>query len=558
MKKILRGLSLTIVTAMLAATMAACGERVDNTVSSGSSTSTDSGTSASSSETATHNLKVLCPESTNTFIKFADREEYPVFQDLVKLFTENGLNVEFEVIPQDQYGVVAQTRLATASELPDFMNIQRDYLDEVTTLNLAGNGTLLPVNKILEEHGDGTTLEYLKENAPFVFGLTTAADGNMYWIPNFATSTYNGKPGSTCQTVLIRKDWLEKLNLSTPETADEFYEVMKAFRDQDANGNGAKDEIIALDGSKFMCGIPQWFGLGTDLTSVIIETGEVVSPWYQEGAKAYFEYMNKLVKEELLDPTLTGAATHDLENQRLAENKVSAVYSYTLQAWLEPQINAEGASFLPIKPLTAVEGIDPIRAIEPPQLAWRGYAVTKGCTDLEGMAKLLDLMYSEEARYLSLFGNSEKTSKVVDGVRVMDEDYVNNTNWELMANERTTVGGYLWNNSAFPVFRSSTMENQIKNAEKHKADFQVTVFDHHPTAPDNNEAYLAVPTTDELDKKAEIQNDLLTYSKELATQLILGHKSLDDWDTYMAELKELGLDDMIAIDQARSDRYQGK
>ena len=29
--------------------------------------------------------------------------------------------------------------------------------------------------------------------------------------------------------------------------------------------------------------------------------------------------------------------------------------------------------------------------------------------------------------------------------------------------------------------------------------------------------------------------------------MILGQKSIDDWDTYMAELKELGLDEMLEI-----------
>lgn len=552
MKKALKVLTFLLATVMLASAMTACGSSGGTKASSGETQQTASG-----GEKA-HTIKVLCPESVNTFIKFSDREEYSVYQDLEKLFAKKGLTVEYEVIPEDQYGVVAQTRLATASELPDFMNIQKNYLDEVTTLNLAGNGTLLPVNKILEEKGDGTALNYLKETAPFIFGLTSTTDGNMYWIPNFALSTYQDKPGSTCQTVMIRKDWLEKLNLTVPKTADEYYELMKAFREKDANGNGAKDEIISLDGAKFMCGIPQWFGLGTDLTSVIIETGEVVSPWYQKGAKAYFEYMNKLVKEELLDPTMTGAVSSDLENQKLAENKVGSLFSYTLQAWLEPSINAENAEFLPIGPLNAVEGIKPIRAIEPPQLAWRGFAVTKGCEDTEGVAKLLDTLYSQECRDLSLFGNSEKTSKLVDGKRIVDESYVKNENWELMAKEKTTTGGYLWGNGTFPIFRVNTMENQLANAAKHKADYQVTVFGHEPTAPDNNEAYLAVPTTEELDRKAEIQTDLTTYSKELATQLVLGHKSLNEWDTYMAELKELGLDEMIAIDQARSDRYQNK
>ena len=48
-----------------------------------------------------------------------------------------------------------------------------------------------------------------------------------------------------------------------------------------------------------------------------------------------------------------------------------------------------------------------------------------------------------------------------------------------------------------------------------------------------------------------------TYSEELLTKLILGQQSMDDWDTYMADLERLGLDQLIEINQARYDRAQG-
>ena len=65
---------------------------------------------------------------------------------------------------------------------------------------------------------------------------------------------------------------------------------------------------------------------------------------------------------------------------------------------------------------------------------------------------------------------------------------------------------------------------------------------------------LAIPTVEEINKANEISTDLETYSKELLTKLIMGEKSLDDWDSYIQDLKDLGLDDLIAVQQARVDR----
>ncbi|MFR1310396.1 MAG: hypothetical protein ACLSCO_16985 [Gallintestinimicrobium sp.] len=65
---------------------------------------------------------------------------------------------------------------------------------------------------------------------------------------------------------------------------------------------------------------------------------------------------------------------------------------------------------------------------------------------------------------------------------------------------------------------------------------------------------MAIPTVEEINKANEISTDLETYSKELLTKLIMGEKSLDDWDSYIQDLKDLGLDDLIAVQQARVDR----
>ena len=50
----------------------------------------------------------------------------------------------------------------------------------------------------------------------------------------------------------MRKDWLDRLSLEVPTTWDEWVEVFKAFKEQDANGNGdPNDEIpfTAMDTS---------------------------------------------------------------------------------------------------------------------------------------------------------------------------------------------------------------------------------------------------------------------------------------------------------------------
>ena len=47
----------------------------------------------------------------------------------------------------------------------------------------------------------------------------------------------------TPNRMFINKAWIDKLGLSMPTTTDELKAVLKAFHDQDPNGNGVQDEI---------------------------------------------------------------------------------------------------------------------------------------------------------------------------------------------------------------------------------------------------------------------------------------------------------------------------
>ena len=130
------------------------------------------------------------------------------------------------------------------------------------------------------------------------------------------------------------------------------------------------------------------------------------------------------------------------------------------------------------------------------------------------------------------------------------------------------VGMALWcNGSIFPRYTlnneiSEGMEdtiayaetNGVKNNQSAKSDYTLSCINDPEHRLLHDENGYAVPTAEEIDRTNEISTDLRTYSAELLTKLIMGEKSLEDWDSYIADLKELGLDDLIAINQARYDR----
>ena len=68
----------------------------------------------------------------------------------------------------------------------------------------------------------------------------------------------------------------------------------------------------------------------------------------------------------------------------------------------------------------------------------------------------------------------------------------------------------------------------------------------------------AIATPEEAAVISEYSTTLSTYCGELLTDLILGRKSLDDLDTYIEEMNELGMQEYLAARQAQRDRAVGK
>lgn len=472
---------------------------------------------------------------------------------------KKGVKLELDLIEPDQFDTTIQT-MAASGELSNYDLVNITPLDDKTKLNLVKQGQLQSVSDIWEQYSEGSYKDFLATEAgQFYEKRMRLEDGKVYWITDFETMTYKGEESAWVLGFQIRQDWLDALNLEVPTTTDEVYEVLKAFQDQDVNGNGQADEEFLVNYSSFSTDIAQCFGLGIDITFVNSQNGnKVESPWYQENVKAYIEYMQKLYAAGLLKMEDSQSSSD------MANNKVAAVANWGTELWLEPQITVpEGAAypwFAPVR-IQAVEGQTPLfRGSNKYNPGWTATAVPASSDKQQAIAKILDFLVTEESVHLTERGMEGVSYEMADGkMRSISDPTLENTD---------AVGMALWcNGSIFPRYTlnnemSEGMEdtiayaeaNGVKNNQSAKSDYTLFCINDPEHRLLHDENGYAVPTAEEIDRTNEISTDLRTYSAELLTKLIMGEKSLEDWDSYITDLKELGLDDLIAINQARYDR----
>lgn len=556
---------------LLAAGMAGCGQtNTANSTATSGDAATTAQTEVAQSNTDNGDLTVVkilgrnytytgANGKTVTLKDWSTEGKSKRWDKLSENLAAKGVKLELDLIEPDQFDTTIQT-MAASGELFNYDMINITPLDDKTKLNLVKQGQLQSISDIWETYSDGTYTDFINSDAgQFYFKHVALEDGKCYWLTDYETGSYEGNPTNFILAFQIRQDWLDAIGKDMPTTLDEVYEDLKAFQDQDVNGNGQKDEAFLIDYSGFGTDVAQWFGLGVGTTFINNqEDYKIESPWYQEHIKDYIQYMQKLYAAGLLKMNDSQGGTY------MANNQVAAISQWGTELWEETAITVpEGAEYQWFAPMR-VDGIEGetslFRGSNAYNMGWTATAVPASSDKQEAIAKILDYLITQESMDLTEYGLEGVSYEMVDGK-------MSNTLDNTLENT-DAVGMALWcNGSIFPRYKMNNdlgieMDNTVAFAEKNgvktnptaKKDFTISCIKDPEHRIFHDLGTLAIPTVEEINKTNEISTDLETYSKELLTKLIMGEKSLDDWDSYIQDLKDLGLDDLIAVQQARVDR----
>ncbi|MGW0803753.1 extracellular solute-binding protein [Nonomuraea sp. NPDC002799] len=153
-------------------------------------------------------------------------------------------------VPNADYNEKTNVTLASSS-LPDVVVIQDNK--GPSFVKAAKAGAFWDLTDKLDKYPN---LKPKSEQA----WLNSKTDGRNYGI-------YRVRP-LLRSAVVIRKDWLEKLNLEMPKTTDDLYAIAKAFTEKDPDGNGKKDTYGMI--------LPKWPGTSFSASSPY----NVIDVWF--------------------------------------------------------------------------------------------------------------------------------------------------------------------------------------------------------------------------------------------------------------------------------------
>ncbi|MBI4926470.1 MAG: extracellular solute-binding protein [Anaerolineae bacterium] len=497
-------------------------------------------------------LKVLIAASNGV----SDYEE----NDYTKWLEEKtGLDLVFDVAPNNADEARQKLNLVLASgELPDVIINFNLPLDQQQVL--ADQGLIVPVDDLIEKYGD----EYKKvlTDLPQIKEVSALSDGKMYAMVDI-NECYHC---SLSQKAWIYKPWLDKLGLSVPTTTDELYTVLKAFKEQDPNGNGIADEIpwsASVTGDwhgnidKF---IMNSFVYNNDLSNdryLYVEDGTVKAAFAQPGWKEGVTFLNKLYSEGLIDPE---AFTNDATKLKaLAENPDAPILGFTQEGWPGMFLDWGGASgrwteYVPVAPLKGPSG-DVWFPESPYSLIGNGkFVITSACENPAAAFRLADLMYNFEATLRNAIGRpGEEWDYSADGAESIDGGAAQ---YKVLVTYNEGEQKVSWNQAA-PAYRSAAFRlaqefNPDDPLERYLYNWSNELY--APAGKPDMQLPPLVFDSAQSQRLGELNTALYTLVDQMYASFITGEMDIaSGWDSYLAELKNSGLDDFLAIYQAAYD-----
>ncbi|MDE7030028.1 MAG: extracellular solute-binding protein [Lachnospiraceae bacterium] len=156
-------------------------------------------------------------------------------------------------------------------------------------------GVFIPLEDIFEQYCPNISAIL---DLPGVREKMTAPDGHIYTIPYVCGDTTVG------YSPYISTKWLENVNMEMPTTTDEFEAVLKAFKEQDANGNGDPNDEIPFStdpNNKSLEAMTGYFGLPMSKEGLTVVDGENAYAGISSQYRECLSWLNKLYEQGLID-----------------------------------------------------------------------------------------------------------------------------------------------------------------------------------------------------------------------------------------------------------------
>ena len=530
MKK--RIFSLLLVVCMLLGTFVGCGNKDDEKVNGEGS----------------GKLTVGLPQSANV-TSYDDNGFTKYVEETL------GIRIEFVYFSSTAADYQKQiTLMCTSGEkLPDVL-WGFTGIDRYTVAEFGEDGYFKDLTDLIDKYGENYKAALAKlpkdEQKMITSRGTSVVDGGFYGMPAYS---YALGVDNIQTAMYINQTWLDKVGMSKPTNVDELYNVLKAFKEQDPNGNGEADEIPMLSQ-----------GIENYILNAFVYTGEygfnvtdgkVWNPYSTDEYRQALIYCNKLCKEKLLDEmNFTIASSAEFKSLVSPANDVARVGIFCGH----PESVTSTTTgildqYVALEPLADATGKGGYVVIKPKALAYSAY-ITEDCEDEVTAMKFLDLFYLDETVTRLRYGVKDEHWAYADGIK---NSYGQDCKFKLLDTNAAVQGNSVWGIQGLGIRTTDNFSTdpddgasaRNKNCKRLLGEAYHVAYDwKQPEEVLENLVY----TSDENAERSKLSTLYTQYVNEAKALFVTGQLDPNkdaDWNNYLKEIEGLGEETLIKIAQ---------
>jgi putative aldouronate transport system substrate-binding protein len=346
--------------------------------------------------------------------------------------------------------------------------------------------------------------------------------------------------------LMIRKDWLDELNLQVPKTVADWETVLTAFKEK-------KNAYAPLALCGGLSSISKGFNVGTSAifsSPYMNDNGKVTYTETSDNMKAYLKVLKDWYKKGLIDPDfMTKQNSPFVDTSMVTSDQTGAfVTMYTLSDMYKAASKDPKFQLVAVADPVPDAGSETKIGMKIPMVGGAGLAVSADSKNKELAMQWIDYLFTEEGSMLANYGIEGDTYKLgQDGKPVFAEKVTKNPDGMSMAQ---AMALYTLPPSMLPCHYDWTRELAGVSKESQE---MMNVWGQQKT---DNVMPAITMTSDENKEYASNFNNIKTFTSEQESQFVTGVADIDKgWDEFVNQVNKLGVDKCVQLEQAALDRY---
>ena len=459
-------------------------------------------------------------------------------------FKTTGVTLDFQCPPAGM--VKEQFNLMLASG---------DYTDLIvhTMVQLEGgltklyeDGVIIDLTEYLPEYAPNYW-KYLTEN-PDVMKEVCNDDGRIFC---FVFAKGGGYLLST-QGPIVRGDILTDLGIESPKTIDEWEEMLRAVKSAYPDMipfTGYIDDLLYAFSPAYGTSWGEWYE---------DDEGKAHYAPIEGNFKEYLTRMNKWYQEGLIDNDFVALTNDDAG----VDNKMSAGIAFAtfgagsaqIAAYMKANADSETFSTIGVRVPTLDAAEQAKYTTEYSATANNQCAISTSCKNVEAAIRMLDWGYGEEGNRRLNWG--------VEGVSYELDENGEPHYTELVLNnpDGLSIDAALANYALVAVKGPAMLVQDPRYMMDYYAlDEQKQAMQNWSDKDLTSHLFPNVSYTEEESSGlTSLMSDITTYTDSMIIKFIVGTEPLENFDSYVQTVKNMGIDNAIDIQQAAVDRYNAR